>query len=134
VARGAHTTFRLGLPANSAGAGGLPVNIFANPTAAFNDFRNPILGLDKRDYGFGSLIGLPYWNLDFSIRKDVKVTERVGLEFQGIFTNVLNHAQQLDPVGIALYSESSFGSLEGQTNPTGAWMPRAIELGGRVRF
>ena len=32
---------------------GLPVNFFANGTAAINSFRNPILGLDNRDGGFG---------------------------------------------------------------------------------
>jgi len=116
----------------TAGSGGLPVNIYANPQAAFMDFRNPILGLDNRDGGYGIGNGLAYWNVDFSIKKDVKVTERVGLEFQGVFTNIFNHAQQLDPVGSGLFDSTTFGSLLGQyTNP---WMPRAIEIGGRVRF
>ena len=126
--------FPAGLPANSPGAGGLPVNIFGNPAAAFADYRNPILGLDNRDGGFGSLTGLPYWNMDFSIRKNIKVTERVGLEFQGVFQNILNHAQQVDPVGSSIAFAPTFGSLEGQTTASAYWMPRAIELGARVRF
>src|ERR1019366_9846351 len=48
--------------------GQLP-NLFANPAAAYNDFRQPILGLDTRDGGFGVVRGLPYWNLDFSLKK-----------------------------------------------------------------
>ena len=76
-------------------SGGLPVNLFKNPAAAFANYRNPILGLDTRDTSF--LTGLPYWNLDFSIRKNVRVTESVALEFQGNFVNILNHDQWLDP-------------------------------------
>jgi hypothetical protein len=126
--------FPAGLPSGSPGSGGLPVNIFGNPTAAFADFRNPILGLDTRDGGFGSVTGLPYWNMDFSIRKNVKITERVALEFQGVFQNILNHAQQVDPIGSSIAFAPTFGSLEGQTNASGYWMPRAVEIGGRVRF
>ena len=76
-------------------SGGLPVNIFKNPAAAVADYRNPILGLDTRDTSF--LTGLPYWNLDFSIRKNIRVAETVALEFQGNFVNILNHNQWLDP-------------------------------------
>jgi len=125
--------FPNGIPAGAAGSGGLPVSIFGNPTAAFNDFRNPILGLDKRDGGAGILTGLPYWNLDFSMRKNIMVTERVAFELQGVFTNILNHNQLLDPWGpTGLFSSGTFGNLLGQsTNP---WQPRAIEVGGRVRF
>jgi hypothetical protein len=115
-------------------------NIFAAGPAAINDFRNPILGLDNRDGGNGNLIGLPYWNMDFSVRKNVRVAERVSLEFQGVFANVFNHNQWLDPVGIfgsALFSGSGpggFGTLSGgsaQEEPGGN---RQIEVGVRVRF
>ena len=51
------------------GDGGLPVNLFANPQAVYNNFRNPILGLDTKNYGWGVLTGLPYWNMDMSIKK-----------------------------------------------------------------
>ena len=116
---------------STAGSGGLPISIFGNPQAAFNDFRDPILGFDKKD-GPGVITGLPYWNLDFSIRKNVKVTEQVALEFQGVFSNILNHSQLLDPWGMGLFNSGGFGNLLGQnTNP---WQPRAIELGARVRF
>jgi Carboxypeptidase regulatory-like domain len=125
--------FPQGLPTGTPGSGGLPVSIFSNPSAAYAQFRNPILGLDYRDGGFGSITGLPYWNLDFSIRKNIRVTEGVALEFQGVFTNVLNHAQQLDPINSSLALPSAFGNLEGQTTASG-WLPRAIELGARVRF
>lgn len=119
------------------GDGGLPVNLFANPQAVYSNFRNPILGLDTKNGGWGILTGLPYWNLDMSIKKEVKITERIGTEFQVVFTNVLNHAQLLDPVGIALGSPGTFGNLPGEgngTNNAGPYTPRSMEFGARVRF
>ncbi len=113
---------------NSVGTDGYPVNIFKNPEAAYNNYRNPILGIDTRDGGFGALNGLPYWNMDFSIRKNIRVAESFAIELQGIFANILNHNQMLDPQGIALYSPGTFGNLLGEASP------RNIELGARVRF
>jgi Carboxypeptidase regulatory-like domain len=117
---------------------GLPVNFFANGTAAINSFRNPILGLDNRDGGTGIVSGLAYWNMDFSIKKNFRVTEGISLEFQGVFANVLNHNQWQDPLGnaeIALFEGSSgFGALNNgsaQEQPGG---DRQIEVGARVRF
>jgi hypothetical protein len=61
-------------------------------------FRDPILGYDTGHTGAaGTLRGLAFWNMDLSIRKTINVTERVGLEFQTVFTNVLNHVQLGDP-------------------------------------
>jgi hypothetical protein len=119
---------------NGVGTGGLPVNIFKDPEAAFNNYRNPILGLDKRDGGFGTLTGLPYWNMDFSAKKAIRVAEGISLEFQGVFANILNHNQWLDPQGMALYSPGSFGNLLGSAQAPPAGGNRAIEVGGRVRF
>ena len=113
-------------------SGGLPVNLFKNPAAAFANYRNPILGLDTRDTSF--LTGLPYWNLDFSIRKNVRVTKSVALEFQGNFVNILNHDQWLDPSQPwGLFSgappSGTFGSLLGSAqgvvggNRTIQWPP-----------
>jgi hypothetical protein len=117
---------------------GLPVNLFAQGPAAINSFRNPILGLDNRDGGTGIINGLPYWNMDFSIKKNFHVTESVSLEFQGVFANVLNHNQWLDPDGnaaAALFEgPTGFGALNNgsaQEQPGGN---RQIELGARVRF
>jgi hypothetical protein len=117
---------------------GLPVNFFAQGTAAINNYRNPILGLDNRDGGTGIISGLRYWNTDFSIKKNFRVTEGISLEFQGVFANVLNHNQWQDPLGnaeAALFEgPSTFGTLgngSAQEQPGG---DRQIELGARVRF
>lgn len=116
-------------------SGQLPYNIFKNGPAAANLYRNPILGLDTRDGGAGILNGLPYWNMDFSLRKQIRVAESVSLEFEGVFANVLNHNQWLDPqfnAATGLFDGSSpdggFGSLQGEAQP------RQIQIGARVRF
>ena len=116
----------------SVSVGGLPVNIFKNPVAAYGMYRNPILGVDTRDTTY--LTGLPYWNMDFSIRKNVRVTEQVALEFQGNFINIFNHNQWLDPPQPwGLFSPGTFGNLAGSAQET-AGGNRSIQLGARVRF
>jgi hypothetical protein len=112
-------------------------NIFKAGPAAVNDFRNPILGLDTRDCGIGCFSGLPYWNVDFSIKKNIRVAETVSLELQGVFANIFNHNQFLDPTGLfasGLFNPGGFGELVGgsaQEEPGGN---RQIEVGVRVRF
>ena len=106
-------------------------NIFKNGTDAINSYRNPVLGLDKQNTQF--LTGLPYWNVDFSIRKNVRVAESISLEFQSVFVDIFNHNQLLDPWGMGLSDPSSFGvmSSSAQGVPGGN---RSIQLGARVRF
>jgi hypothetical protein len=117
-------------------SGGLPVNMFKNGVAAVSDFRNPILGLDFKDGGNGNIFGLPYWNFDFSVRKNIVVAENFSLELQGVFANVLNHNQWLDPVGAAstgLFTPSTFGALPGSAEEQLGGI-RQIEVSARVRF
>ena len=117
-------------------------NLFQAGPAAINDFRNPILGLDNKDCGFGCIPGLPYWNMDLSVRKNFRVAEGISMEVQGVFANIFNHNQFLDPDGIygsylAPIDSSAaggFGTLSGgsaQEEPGGN---RQIEVGLRVRF
>jgi hypothetical protein len=115
---------------------GYPVNIFSDGAADYQNWRNPILGLDNRDGGYGIIRGLPYWNVDFSIKKSIRVVESVSLEFQGVFANVLNHNQWTDNFP-ALANPGGFGALGGINGLTGApgeAEPRNIELGLRARF
>jgi hypothetical protein len=116
---------------------GLPVNIFQQGVNAVNSFRNPILGYDTKDGGNGNLVGLPYWNMDFSIRKNLIVAEGFSLEFQSVFANFLNHNQWLDPVAGAasgLFNPGGFGALNGGSAEEQIGGIRQIELGIRVRF
>jgi len=104
------------------------VNLFADPAAVYNTVRPPILGLDKRTGGLGQFFGLPYWNMDLSIRKNLKVAERVSAEFQVVFTNVLNHNQFLDPI-LDMTDPGGFGAITTQGN-----IPRQMEFGARINF
>ena len=83
---------------NGIGTSGLGgANLFADPAAALNNIRQPILGYDTRDGGFGVYRGMPYWNVDLSVKKMFKITERFSVEVQVVFTNLFNHDQFGDP-------------------------------------
>ena len=112
------------------GVTGHGINMFANPAAVFAEFRQPILGLDGNAGGFGVLRGLPYWNLDLSVKKNVAITERFSAEFDVVFVNVLNHDQYTDPQGSRLDTSNprSFGTI------TGEGTPRNMEFGLRLNF
>jgi hypothetical protein len=111
-------------------ANGTPVSVnqFANPLAVWNSARPPILGIDKRDAGYGPITGLPYWNLDLSVKKNVKFTERFSGEFQVVFTNVLNHNVFADPV-LDFTNPDGWGVISAQGN-----QPRKMEFGLRVSW
>ncbi len=108
------------------------LNAFSNPVAVYNSIRQPILGLDNRDGGWGLVRGLPYWNVDFSIRKTVKATEHVEVEADAVFINLFNHVVFFDP-GPGDYLDTSnpasWGTLPGQGNT-----PRTMEFGLRLSF
>jgi hypothetical protein len=113
-------------------AGQLP-NLFADPAKAYDAFRQPILGLDSKNGGWGIIRGLPYWNMDFSLRKNIKLTERFNFEFQMVTVNLLNHPIFYDP-GPGDYLDTSagpdgLGELPGQGNT-----PRTMEFGLRLSF
>lgn len=114
--------------------GGSGTNLYANPAAAYADFRPVILGLDGRAYDLGPLYGQHRWNLDFTLGKTTTITERVGVTFYAQFLNALNHMEFPDPGqygggGLNLQNQGAFGVLFGQYND-----PRKIELGLRVFF
>jgi hypothetical protein len=125
-----------GDPATGVGTGGFGVNLFANPLAAWNSFRQPILGYDTRDGGWGVLRGLPYWNLDLSVKKTLKITERFALEAQVVFTNILNHDQFGDPTGdfISTGDPGSWGVLPGSVTNGSQIYQRQMEFGIRLSF
>lgn len=117
---------------NGVGDGGFGVNLFSNPEAAYALIRQPILGLDTRNGGAGILRGLNYWNVDMSVSKDIRLTERVGLAASAVFTNVFNHVVFFDPGSGDLLdtsTPSTWGTLPGQGNN-----PRQMEFGLRLTF
>ena len=113
-------------PACGGGTGG---NMFANPTAVYNNYRANLVGLDNRAYDYGPIHGQHRWNLDFTVAKSTMVyKERVGATFYAQFLNALNHMMYGDPF-LDLYDPADWGTLTGQYGN-----PRNIELGLRISF
>jgi hypothetical protein len=116
-------------------------NMFADPAAAYANVRQPILGYDTRDGGFGFLRGMPYWNVDLSVKKRFMITERFSVDAQVVFTNFFNHDQFGDPTyyynqQIDTSSPSGFGSLPGSVSSAATGQPymRQMEFGIRLNF
>jgi hypothetical protein len=106
-------------------------DMFADPKAVFANVRPLILGLDSNSGGFGPFRGLPYWNMNLGVKKNIRVTERFSADATFNFINVLNHDQLLDPtLNISgSTAEAGFGQLS-----TEGTIPRTIEFGIRVNF
>lgn len=112
----------------NASKGGSGLNMFADPNAIYGDFRRLILGLDTTGGGAGVLRGLPTWNLDATLSKEIRATERIGATVLFQFTNVLNHFQASNP-SLNIDSPQTWGVITGQANT-----PRQMEFGLRVHF
>ena len=112
----------------TAGGGAAAVNRFLSPQAVYDSTRPLVLGLDNRSGGDGVISGLPYWNLDVSVRKSLKLYESFNLELSGIMTNVFNHLDFANS-GLSLATPASFGVITSQGNN-----PRLIQMGARVSF
>jgi hypothetical protein len=122
-------TSNTGTSASVHNVGGI-ASMFANPQAVFNNVRPLVLGFDGNSGGFGQFRGLPYWNVNLGIKKNIRVTERFNAELSFNFINVLNHNQLLDPtLNIAGQDPQTFGQLS-----TEGTLPRTIEFGIRVNF
>src|SRR5258708_40351784 len=95
--------------------GGTGMNMFANPCAVWNEFRRPVLGQDTGSGGF-AIRGFPFWNLDATVSKDFRVTERIGATLSFQFVNILNHFVPADPTP-STDSARSFGRVTRQYPP-----------------
>jgi hypothetical protein len=92
------------------------LNMFINTGAAFAELGPHVPGFDTICGGGTNRRGLPAWNLDANIIKDIGVyRERVGMMLFSTFTNVLNHFQPSHP-SFSLTSPTTFG--RSQANPT----------------
>jgi hypothetical protein len=105
------------------------LNAFANPAQVYSEFRPCVLGYDTSCGGYYNLRGLPTWNLDTNVIKDIGIwKERVGAQFFFQITNVLNHFQPGNP-SLSITSPTTFGQLGGQANT-----PRNMEFGIRLHW
>jgi hypothetical protein len=111
-------------------------NIFSNPDAVQASLRPAILGLDSNAGGVGVFRGLMYWNVDMRLVKEIRIRERVNLQFQYVVTNLFNHPVFLDPFAGNTFTgngvdptSGSFGVTSGQGNN-----PRQMQFGLRLTF
>jgi hypothetical protein len=107
------------------------LNYFADPTSAYAGFRRCVLGIDTSCGGYGNLRGLPTYNLDATVGKNIGVWKegRVGASLTFAFTNIMNHFQPGGPSSLSLTSPTTFGRITTQSNT-----PRNLEFGLRVYF
>jgi hypothetical protein len=120
-------TGSIGVNANIAN-GGSGIGMFSDPASVYAEFRRMILGIDHSGNGAGVIRGLPTWNLDLTVTKEIRMTEQMGLQFISQFTNVFNHFQASNP-SVTLDSPGSFGRITSQANT-----PRQMEFGLRFHF
>jgi len=103
--------------------------MFDSPSTVISQFRPCVLGYDTSCGGYYNIRGLPTWNLDAQLSKDIGIhKESVGATLYIAFTNVVNHFQPSNP-SLSITSPTSFGQITGQANT-----PRNMEFGIRAHF
>jgi hypothetical protein len=106
---------------------GTGLNVFANPEAVYKSFRRIRISEDTNQQR-GAIRGLSRRNIDVSIGKETRVTERIRTRFSADFTNVFNWVEFAEP-SLSLTDPAGFGVLNSQLN-----RPRFIQLGLRVEW
>jgi hypothetical protein len=113
---------------------GSGINLFEDPTLAYNSFRRVLLSSDGRSGRANPLRGLPYWNLDMSVGKKTTIMESKTLTFSADFFNVLNHVNFANP-SLDLSNPAAFGVITEQLIPLNRISgSRSIQLGLRLEF
>src|SRR5262249_13422886 len=117
----------------NASRGGSGINMFADPNAVCQGFRRPILGIDTTDSGAGVIRGFPTWNLDATLSKDIRATERIGATLIFQFSNLLNHFQPANPT-MNIDNLAAWGVVTNQATSANGLQARTMEFGLRIRF
>jgi Carboxypeptidase regulatory-like domain len=125
---------------------GIPAFGYINPLA----FAQP--AGDFGDLGRDAIYGPGFWNIDFSITKNTKLTERLTLQLRGELFNIFNHPQFALPGGVVNPAAGSGETLPqalanchgcfstqtpdvAQGNPgLGGGGPRVVQLAARFQF
>lgn len=121
--------------AGNPATGGQGLNIFANPSAVYNDFRPFLISQDTHN-SQGVIRGLSRFTWDMSLAKGIAVTERVKVKLGFDFFNVLNHPLFNNP-GLNYLDPADFGVITSQPgDPANGdyWTPRRVQASLRVEF
>jgi len=120
--------------AGNPGTNGSGLNLFPDPEAAFKSFRRTLISQDGRQGRANYFRGPGFWNLDFRVGKQTRITERVRFEFSFDFFNVFNHVNLSAP-SLSLNSPANFGVFTTQVVPGNRTEgSRWIQFGSRVTF
>lgn len=115
--------------------GGTGLNLFSDPSAVLNSFRNIQLSSDLHDGRANPVRGLGFWNLDMMLGKTTTIHENLRMDFSAQFLNIFNHMNFADPSSLSSTNPSSFGVLTSQYVPANRTAgSRWIELGFRIEF
>ena len=118
----------------SGATGGVP-NMFQNPDAVLANFRYATFA--DKTLGFGAIRGPMRWNVDLSLAKRTRITERVSTRFDVQFVNAFNHMMfgsggdsffSFQP-GADISNPGPFGVPSNQFS-----VPRYIQFGLRFDF
>ena len=107
-------------------------------TAAFSQPEFGTFG----NLGRNSIYSPNYWNVDFSVSKNMMITDRIGLQLRAEFFNIFNHPNFALPNGSIVFgtSDDSNGLITqtpdvAQGNPgLGGGGPRVAQLGLKLVF
>jgi hypothetical protein len=117
--------------------GGTGLNLFRNPEQVFNSVRPPLISQDTRT-GRGAFRGLGYFGLDFSVGKEIVITEKLKAHISVDAFNVLNYVNFGTPF-LSIQDPANFGVISGQVVPDGIngdtnVGPRRLQAGLRFEF
>jgi hypothetical protein len=116
---------------------GTGYNFFSTGKNAITSFRPVLLSADGRSGRANPITGLPYKNLDLSISKDTRITERLNTKFAADFFNVLNHPSFANPSqsNLNITNPNTFGTINSTyTPPNRTNSARWIQLSIRLEF
>ena len=95
--------------------------------AFFNPQPGTVGNLQRR-----SLTGPGYWDYNFAVVKNVKITERQSLELHADFFNVFNHPSFF--LNDQNVNTASFGKITTQNYANDGVGPRVLQFGLYYRF
>ncbi|MGH9487318.1 MAG: carboxypeptidase regulatory-like domain-containing protein [Terriglobales bacterium] len=111
----------------SPSSGGTGMDRFSDPAAIKAEFRPLVLGLDTDGNG-GFFPGLSETNVDFSVTKNLALSERFSTTLNAQATNLFNHFSAQDG-GENISNPNEFGVIVGNLLDTSDGFNREVEVG-----
>jgi hypothetical protein len=111
-------------------SGSALTNWFANPASAFITVPNTLGNI-----GRNSVVGPDFKNVDLSLIKNTKITERINAQFRADAFDLFNHPNYGQPGRVFSPTSTTFGFITNTRFPTGdSGSSRQIQLAVKVQF